>query len=59
MTGKRTGSASWEAIAAVKNRLSIPVIANGNIESYEDVMNCLEVECYLVLIVFCAKKEFI
>ncbi|HEY6010438.1 MAG TPA: tRNA-dihydrouridine synthase, partial [Nitrospirota bacterium] len=31
----------WENIAAVKARLSIPVIANGGIFSVEDAKNCL------------------
>ncbi len=37
------GSARWEAIAKVKDILSIPVIANGDIFSVEAAIRCLEV----------------
>jgi tRNA-dihydrouridine synthase len=33
----------WESIAAVKERLTIPVIANGGIFSVRDAENCLRV----------------
>merc|ERR1712046_169168 len=36
------GIASWEAIAAVKAALSIPVIANGNILTPSDIDACLQ-----------------
>lgn len=38
-----SGKADWETIAKIKKILSIPVIANGDIASVEDVKNCLEV----------------
>lgn len=38
-----TGAPDWQAIRAVKQRLSIPVIANGGVENYEDANECLRV----------------
>jgi tRNA-dihydrouridine synthase B len=38
-----TGSANWEWIAKVKENLSIPVIANGDIFSVEAAIKCLEI----------------
>ena len=37
------GQANWEAIAAVKRALRIPVIANGDINSPDDALRCLQV----------------
>jgi len=39
--GQSTGPCDWDAIAAVRRRLGIPVIANGGIETYEDALRCL------------------
>ena len=36
------GGADWEAIAAVKRALAIPVIANGDVNSAADALRCLE-----------------
>ncbi|MGB1001367.1 MAG: tRNA dihydrouridine synthase DusB, partial [Prochlorococcaceae cyanobacterium] len=38
-----SGRADWEAIAAVKRTLRIPVIANGDVFSPEDARACLEI----------------
>ena len=37
------GNARWEWIAQVKQALSIPVIANGDIFSVEAAVKCLEI----------------
>ncbi|KAI0756051.1 Dus-domain-containing protein [Daedaleopsis nitida] len=39
--GHRSGVADWEKIRAVKEAVSVPVIANGNILFYSDVERCL------------------
>ncbi len=35
------GQANWDAIAAVKQALQIPVIANGDVNSADDALRCL------------------
>mmetsp|Transcript_129285 Transcript_129285/g.360067 ORF Transcript_129285/g.360067 Transcript_129285/m.360067 type:complete len:425 (-) Transcript_129285:27-1301(-) len=42
MKGQFTGPCNWDAIAAVRQRVSVPLIANGGIRTYEDVTRCLE-----------------
>lgn len=38
-----SGSSDWEAIGKLKKELDIPVFANGDIKSVEDVIKCLEI----------------
>ncbi|KAK1934750.1 putative dihydrouridine synthase [Babesia divergens] len=40
--GHNINEADWEAIRIIKSRVSIPVIANGGIETFEDVSKCLD-----------------
>ncbi|XP_026744695.1 tRNA-dihydrouridine(16/17) synthase [NAD(P)(+)]-like [Trichoplusia ni] len=40
--GPLTGIASWKHIKAVREATSIPMLANGNIQSVEDVYRCLD-----------------
>lgn len=39
----KVGSADWDIIREIKQSLKIPVIANGNIATYSDLQNCLEI----------------
>ncbi|KAI0776333.1 Dus-domain-containing protein [Trametes elegans] len=39
--GNRSGLADWEKIRAVKQAVSVPVIANGNLLFYGDIERCL------------------
>ena len=36
------GTSNWDLIRRIKETVSIPVIANGGIETYEDYQRCLE-----------------
>ena len=40
---KFSGSADWQAIAAVKQALKIPVIANGDVNSPDDAQRCIAI----------------
>jgi tRNA-dihydrouridine synthase len=39
---QQTGEADWDIIRKVKCALTIPVVANGGIECYDDAVRCLE-----------------
>ncbi|KKU26133.1 MAG: tRNA-dihydrouridine synthase [Candidatus Magasanikbacteria bacterium GW2011_GWA2_46_17] len=38
-----SGKANWEMIAQVKQKLKVPIIANGDIMTREDIVKCLEI----------------
>jgi tRNA-dihydrouridine synthase 1 len=40
--GVLMGAADWDKIKAVKQALRVPVVANGNMETWADVQRCLE-----------------
>ena len=40
---KFSGNADWQAIAAVKQALRIPVIANGDVNSPDDALRCMNI----------------
>ncbi|GBE59750.1 tRNA-dihydrouridine synthase 4 [Babesia ovata] len=40
--GQQIREADWDAIRIVKSRVRIPVIANGGIETFDDVRRCLD-----------------
>ena len=43
VTNRRKGAADLQAIRAVKSAVAIPVVANGNVRSWKDVMGNLSV----------------
>ena len=40
---EKVGDADWDFIRKIKESLTIPVISNGSIREYKDVINCLNV----------------
>uniref|UniRef100_A0AAV1TTN1 tRNA-dihydrouridine(16/17) synthase [NAD(P)(+)] n=1 Tax=Peronospora matthiolae TaxID=2874970 RepID=A0AAV1TTN1_9STRA len=42
MNKTAVGAINWDIIRRIKERLSIPVIANGGVETHEDIARCLE-----------------
>lgn len=41
MNKDTVGECDWEIIRKIKERVNIPVVANGGIYRYEDVLKCL------------------
>uniref|UniRef100_M4BQW3 tRNA-dihydrouridine(16/17) synthase [NAD(P)(+)] n=1 Tax=Hyaloperonospora arabidopsidis (strain Emoy2) TaxID=559515 RepID=M4BQW3_HYAAE len=42
MNKTAVGAINWDIIRRIKEQLSIPVIANGGVETHEDIARCLE-----------------
>lgn len=42
MKGQFTGPCDWDAIAAIKRRVGVPLIANGGIRTFEDVQRLFD-----------------
>jgi tRNA-dihydrouridine synthase 1 len=41
--GQHQKGCDWDAIAAVRRRIGVPMIANGGVRTYDDATRCLEV----------------